>query len=1586
MRKLTAALASLALAVPATLVVAAPAQAVAIPVTFGTPGTYSWTVPEGVTTLTGVVVRGASGGRGEGNQAGDGAVGAQLGGTMSVTPGQVLTIYVAGQGADATGDGPGGSGGTGYRAGGAGGTGAGTVGLRNGGGGGGGSSAIIGGNADVIAGGGGGGGGTGGGFGACDGGGGGAGGATGATGGGGGADQGGCNTLNGGAGGTPASVTAAGTNGGSGTGGLVPDGGSGGGGGGGGIGGPANNSNTGGGGGGGGGSAYPATMSVQSTSNRAGFVEFTYQTVETTTAVAVDSASFAYGGPVTGTVTVTSLTPGSPASGEVTVSLPGGSLVTLTLTPATETTSTATFSIPTTANVGTGYQVNATYTPPPAPQSAFSGSSGSTEFAITQATTTTTVDAAVSYAYGDPVVGTVGLTTTSTLFPQGTLLVELVNSALTVVATTTIVNPTASTPFDFGGPFSVGEYSVRATFTPTSTQNYLNSSAATPTEIVQTDSDVAIDVPTPIVGWDDSVTGTISVTTASGEAAAVPASTVVLRVTPSGGGAPIEVAVTATGTPGVFSFTTSHPVGDYTFVGVFAGTESVGAGESPAVDVSVVQTPTNTTVSLPAAAAFGFDVDAAATVTIDEPGSVDGDATLTVYVTGTDTVVLTVPGTVTAGTANFTIPGGNPLAIGSYDITVAYAGTENLEPSVSARAPLTIVTSSVAFAFSALDTIYDDDVTGTVTLTMQSSLFSIDPIGVGSVVILHDGIIVAGPLALDYQPVPPGGSGQAEASFTVPGLEAGDYHAQADYTGDSIAGIPANTSELVPFTVAPAATTTTLTATPATTTYPGPVELTATVANAETAAVPEGFVRFTVTPPGGTPGEATVALVNGVATWSSSFSAGAYTATAEYLGNTNTWGVSNFVASDDGPTPFTVTPVATTTTLSIPDLTWNAAASATGTVVSDPAGVTITAGTVEILVYVDDPLSPIATATTIITDGTFTTHFTGLDVGTYFAVARYSGGNDQEASESEVVEFTIAEAPVTVAVVPATPTTRYGQAIPGIVQITPTGGPDVPLPNNGTVAATLTGGSLTEIVSNLPVSGGQAAYQFISGLTWRTVGIYTISATFTDGNYADGTSLDVQTEILPARTSTSFDSLAPEPVPYGETSVAMITVRNTDSVIPPQEGVIRILVDGVPIPGVEQPLSGGTLNPNGSVTVAVSLPTSDYTVGAHELTAVYVPTAALPNFEGSQSAVFTGTIIAAPTVTSLALADASFYEGIGTIASGQVQTASPIGVAIPDGSEVIVRIYAATDVGLENPVAEYTTTTTGGDGSYEVAAAAELPPGDYVVRSIFIPVDPFAVSSSDLVDLTVLERVATTTTVRVNSPVTWSTPITVSASVASAGLVPGAPSGTMGLRIVDASGGTVFTLSPPVDVVDGETGDVVLDVDWSLVPPGEYTVVGDFAPDLDSPWAGSVGETALDVVSCAAQVVLALDPTSVLAGGLVTATAEVTGITPGCLAEPTGGTVEFFLDGRSIGTGTVQSPVVLQFAAPGRAGTYVATATFLGTDLLGTAESNPVDLVVTAVGPLPSTGADVGIPTAAGVLLLIGGLLVVLRRRSRKSV
>lgn len=253
-------------------------------------------------------------------------------------------------------------------------------------------------------------------------------------------------------------------------------------------------------------------------------------------------------------------------------------------------------------------------------------------------------------------------------------------------------------------------------------------------------------------------------------------------------------------------------------------------------------------------------------------------------------------------------------------------------------------------------------------------------------VVFRNGTEVAS-VPLTYTGEPPG-DGRSSARFVLPVLPAGQCTAHAIYEGDED-GILANTSALVSFTVAPASTSVTLTANPSSGVHPGPVSLRATVADTATGAEPNGTVRFTVTPVGGRAALVeTVDVIGREATWSLECPAGAYTVIAEYLGNHNAGGISDFVPSTSTEKTFSLDKAATQTTLAASDVEWNAHVAVTGGVLTVPGGMAVDEGTVLVDIRTDDS-SRVLVATEILPAGDpFSVSVSNLDVGSHTAVAR----------------------------------------------------------------------------------------------------------------------------------------------------------------------------------------------------------------------------------------------------------------------------------------------------------------------------------------------------------------------------------------------------------------------------------------------------------------------------------------------------------------------------------------------------------------------------------------------------------------------
>ncbi|QTX03583.1 Ig-like domain-containing protein [Agromyces archimandritae] len=1307
-----------------------------------------------------------------------------------------------------------------------------------------------------------------------------------------------------------------------------------------------------------------------------GVVTITFQAFETTTAVVLDDSTIPYGGTLSGTVTVTSDDGANAPTGSVTV-FGAGFTITVDLVPGPAGVSTGTFEdvAPDPAQaVGGPYTVEASYSQ----TGAHGESSGSTEYTVEQASTTTIVEpSAPEFSFGTEVGGTIELETDSATLPTGTLVVTLLSGG-TPAATQTIRPVSASNAFAFEPPIDTGEYTVHAAFAPDS-GNFAGSSGTAAIEVVTaTDTEVALALDDPEVTWNESFTGTITVS--AGGALYDAAATAVHLVID---GSAYEVTRSGVGT---YTFDVALPVGQYLLQATFDGDANASDGVSDSLDGEVVRASSETVATVSPTVAENYPVPVTGEVTVhSDAGSASGDAQLFVFDAAGEPVGAPVDGEVVDGQVSFEIPAG--LEAGDYTVQIVYAGTADVAGSASSRMPFEVVATAVAFDIDiAAGLIFNDPVSGTVTLTLQG-LATGDPEGTGSLTITGPG----GPYTIDGLDYVGQGDGTAVATIpTDPAviLVPGSYHAVAAYDGRDTT-VPANTSTSQPFTVAKAATETSGLTLPTDPTYGTDVIASVTVTNVSgTAAGPGGPVVFTFAPETGTPITVTGQLnAAGVAVSDAvRLAAGNYEVTAVYAEN------GEFLGSSTGPVELVVVQATSNVTVAATpsSVEWSGSPTLEGLVTTDPSGIYL-AQTDGVTIAVTGPVTVAPFTVDVADDGTFsaTPVAQTFPVGSYSVTATYRGTGDIAGSSTQQASaFDVLPAPTTTTISPDATSFPYGSAVTGRVNVAAQASGVVP-PVDGHADVTISGNGIPPVTVRVFSEGpGVASFTIPVQSPPLPRGEYTLVATFADSqNYGSSTSAESTITIGAAPTETLITSVDPDPVDYPHSTLVDVTITAPDSAVPPSGGelVLRIGTDVVRV-------DAGTGTPTGHTLVFedIVLPTEIAGAGSWQVTATYEPSEG-SDFEGSED-VTNVVVSPAPTTTTLNLDRSAYFEGQLAEADGRTTSEAPLDLDIPDGSEVTVAVFTVDDTEYENPLLiEYVETTSEGDVTGLFAAGldlAGLAPGDYVAVARFTgaPNVNFARSVSDRVAFTIIPSFTTTTTVTADASVVWGQPIGARGEVVGE---EGTPQGTMVFRLVDAAGDVVYTF-PAVPVVDGDTGQLTLVPDWSLVPPGEYTLTGEYVPEPRSVWAGSSGEAPVAVVGCASQTVLTIDPNRTREGATVTATAEVTGITPGCTASPEGGTVEFFLDGESIGTSTVNSPAVLDFEAPAP-GTYEVTARFLGTTGLGASASLPVELVVIAAptpgptpGPLPGTGVDpLGTILGAGVLFLGGLALVLVRRRRR---
>lgn len=409
--------------------------------------------------------------------------------------------------------------------------------------------------------------------------------------------------------------------------------------------------------------------------------------------------------------------------------------------------------------------------------------------------------------------------------------------------------------------------------------------------------------------------------------------------------------------------------------------------------------------------AVGQSVTFTATVSSGVAGGVIPDGTVT-FMDGS-----TILGTVqlsAAGTATYTTA---TLTNGLHPITATYNGDalRQLQSSVSPTVNQDVVFPSTVMLTSALNpSTFGTSVAFTVTVTSQSTQ---PPTGA---VNFFNGALPIGTANLNAAGV---------AVLTISTLPAGTDTITAVYAGDTYNG--AGTSNAVPQVVKPAATATTLIATPTPGIAGGPIMLTATITVTQGVSTPTGTVTFTN---GATNLGSAKVGANETATLTVMFPPGSESIVATYSGDTNDMG------SASAPDLLTVLIATTTSTVSssanpsvvLASVTFSVKVTSnggipTGTVTFSADGAAIGVGTLD------------ATGAATVSDA-------NLTVGSHSITAAYGGDTNDAPSTSTALTQVVGTIPTATAL----GATAVGGANPQVVLVATVVGASGPAPT-GTV-------------------------------------------------------------------------------------------------------------------------------------------------------------------------------------------------------------------------------------------------------------------------------------------------------------------------------------------------------------------------------------------------------------------------------------------------------------------------------------------------------------------------------------------------------
>jgi hypothetical protein len=708
-------------------------------------------------------------------------------------------------------------------------------------------------------------------------------------------------------------------------------------------------------------------------------------------------------------------------------------------------------------------------------------------------------------------------------------------------------------------------------------------------------------------------------------------------------------------------------------------TSSAAAGTTHTVNRASTTTTISNAAALGTATVVGQAYPVTWTVTVNAPGVLGAPLTGNVTVSdGSATCVAAVA----AGTCNLT-----STTAGAKSITAAYAGDGNYNGSTSAPAtPHTVNPAATTTAITNAAALTTATVVGQaypVTWTVSVNA----PGALGAA--LTGNVTVSDGSATCVAAV-------AAGTCNLTSTTAGAKTITAAYAGD--ANYNASTSVSAPHTVNAAATTTAITnaAALATATVIGqayPVNWTVTV-NAPGALGAALTGNVTVSD-----GSATCVAAVAAGTCNlTSTTAGAKSITAAYAGD------ANYNTSTSVGVPHTVSPPATTTTIS------NAAALGTATVVGQAYPVTWTV-TVNAPGVLGAPLTGNVTvsdgsATCVAAVAAGTCNLTSTTAGAKSITAAYAGdGNYNGSTSAPATPHTVNPAATTTAITNAaalTTATVVGQAYP----VTWTVSVNAP----GALGAALTG--------NVTVSDGSATCVAAvaagtCNLTSTTAGAKTITAAYAgDANYNASTSVSAPHTVNAAATTTAI------------TNAAALATATVIGQAYPVNWTVTVNAPGA----LGAALTGNVTVSDGSATcvAAVAAGTCNLTsttAGAKTITAAYAGDA---NYNTSTSVGVPHTVgLPATTTTITNAASLSSTPSLVNVAYAVnwSVTVNPPGVlgapltgnvTVSDGSATCVAAVAAGTCNLTSTTAgaKALTATYAGDVNYVGSASSPATPHD----------------------------------------------------------------------------------------------------------------------------------------------------------------------------------------------------------------------------------------------------------------------------------
>lgn len=743
--------------------------------------------------------------------------------------------------------------------------------------------------------------------------------------------------------------------------------------------------------------------------------------------------------------------------------------------------------------------------------------------------------------------------------------------------------------------------------------------------------------------------------------------------------------------------TSSLAIGSHTITAVYSGDNNYGSSTSSSVTQKVTGTSTTVIASAnPNPSSFGQSV----TFTVQVQGPSPSSPTPTGSITFKD-------GSTTVGSGNLDVSGNatfssSTLALGSHTITAVYSGDSNYSTSTSSPVSQKVLSLSTTVFVSANPNPATIGQSVSLVVQVQGQTPS-SPTPTGSITFM------SGPNNLGTGTLT---GGILSTSVTLPiTINAGSQSITATYSGD---GFYATSLGSVNLTVNPATTTTVLSPASSSGTFGTAPSITATVSS--TAGTPSGSVIFTATSGGTVAGTQTVNLnASGQATFTlPSLNVANYTITATYSSN------GNFAGSTSSGVAYSVTPIGTTTNLSLSGSSaiFSQPVSLIAKVTANSPTSAIPSGTVTFL----DGSATLGNATLDAT-GTATLSASNIGAGNHSITALYSASSNFGTSTSAASPLSISKGSTTTTLNSAQPISVTGQSV--LFTATLTDNSPGTAPPAGTV--TFKDGTTTLGTATLNSPGSGTTATATLSLSTLAFGSHNITAVYNGNGNFNGSNVATITQTVARATTTSLvSSVNPFLVSPGTGS---LTATVTSAF-------------GVPTGSVTFTFNGG--NPQfvnlTSGRAVLQLATVGLTPGVYSVSVQYGGVA--PTF-GASSFGIAGSDTKLPlnltvvgTLDHLSTGTASGLSGVAfTIPAGTIQALDINGRTVTNyTAKVNITLNASSPAATLNGKSVVTTTLVG--GKLPALALTIVPKTAILVPTIFT-LDVTDLTSGQVTTLTI---------------------------------------------------------------------------------------------------------------------------------------------------------------------------------------------------------------------------------------------------------